>query len=165
MGKCGRMLLAVALLCVFPFTASRAQEVLLGIGGRVGATLDPDQVHFGVHADLGEIVENLVFRPNIEVGVGNDLTMVCLNPEVVYMLTDHKTKNYVPYAGGGLGFNLLSHRNSNPRADDDEFQVGLNLLGGLEFETSQTSSLFVEAKFGVGDSPDVKLTFGFTVRP
>jgi len=164
MMKSLRIVLAVLLIGAGAAQQSRAQDVILGIGGRVGATLDPDQVHFGVHADLGEIVEQLVFRPNVEVGVGNDLTLVAINPEVVYRFTDHRTKNYVPYAGGGIGLNFLSHDNGHPLADDDEFQVGLNLLGGLEFETSKTSSLFMEAKFGIGDSPEVKLSFGFTVR-
>jgi len=98
-----RIVLAVLLIGAGAAQQSRAQDVILGIGGRVGATLDPDQVHFGVHADLGEIVEQLVFRPNVEVGVGNDLTLVAINPEVVYRspTTGRRTTFHMPGAGSG----------------------------------------------------------------
>lgn len=158
-----RLLLLIALLTSFSFVVVRAQDLVLGIGGRAGVTLDPDQVHFGIHANLGELVENLQVRPNVEVGAGSDMTVVTINPEVAYMFRQTR-KSYVPYAGGGIGLNIIDHRKSVPGASDRSFEVGLNILGGIEFETSRTSSLFLETKLGVGDSPDVKFTFGFTLK-
>jgi hypothetical protein len=39
-----------------------------GWGPRVGVTLDPDQIHFGVHIDFGNFAERVRFQPNAELG-------------------------------------------------------------------------------------------------
>jgi hypothetical protein len=160
-----RRYLTFALLSLGVVLASpaRAGEIILGLGGRMGVTLSPNQVHVGMHADLGELVENLHLRPNVELGVGSDRTVLAVNPEVVYMFRDRARGKLTPYAGGGLGFNFISWEDRSHHMDDDDFGVGLNLLGGVEYQVSDKASVFFESKFGVGDSPDVKLAFGFTI--
>ena len=45
-----------------------------GIGPRLGMTINPDQFHFGGHIDFGDLAENLMMLPNLEIGVGDNLT-------------------------------------------------------------------------------------------
>ena len=141
---------------------SHAQKILLGAGARVGATMDPDQVHFGAHFNLGEIADRVRFQPNVEVGIGDDMTLVAINPEVMYLFTTES--EWVPYAGGGVGLNFYNWDDNGvaPGVDDSEFEVGLNLLAGLEKQISPGLDCFIEVKFGVGDSPDAKFTTGLT---
>ena len=50
--------------------AARAQ----GPGVRAGVSVDPDQFYFGGHYETGELIDRLYLRPNLEVGVGDDVT-------------------------------------------------------------------------------------------
>ena len=76
-----RMIVAAMALTVFAASA-RAQ----GVGVQAGASADPDQFYAGVHVETGELAEHLRFRPNVEVGVGDDVTLVTLNFEFTYRL-------------------------------------------------------------------------------
>lgn len=55
-----------------------------GWGPRVGLTFSPDQVHFGAHLAFGNFARHVRLQPNIEVGVGDNLTLVAVNFEGVY---------------------------------------------------------------------------------
>ena len=154
-------LIAISLFLTIGSARLTARDYVVGWGGRIGATTDPGQVHLGVHADLGEIAERLRVQPNIELGLGSDQTLVAINPEVNYlfMLRDRWT----PYAGGGLGINIVNFDKTAPGASGTDLEVGLNLLGGFETKIGSNSRFFAEVKFGVGDSPEVKFTAGFTI--
>jgi hypothetical protein len=139
----------------------------VGVGPRLGATIDPDQVHFGGHVALGEFYPGWVFQPNVEVGVGDDLKVVALNLETVYRFSEMVGEMGL-YGGLGVGVNFidfdkdvefLDHRGG---FDDDDTEVGLNLLLGLEKTIQNRDSFFGEIKVGLADSPDFKLTFGWT---
>ncbi|MFH1068274.1 MAG: hypothetical protein V1794_01525 [Candidatus Glassbacteria bacterium] len=156
--------LSMLAFCVFLSVAAgrlQARDYVLGWGGRIGATLDPDQVHLGVHADLGEIAGRVRVQPNLEVGLGSDRTQIAVNPEVIYLFTARE--RWTPYAGGGLGINIVKFDKTAPGSDNSELEVGLNLLGGIETKISANSRFFAEVKFGIGDSPEVKFTAGFTI--
>ena len=62
-----------------------------GLGVRAGASVDPDQFYFGGHLDTGPIADRLHFRPNVEIGLGDDVTLVAFNIEFAY---------FFPPAGG-----------------------------------------------------------------
>ena len=53
-----------------------------GPGIRGGVSIDPDQFYFGGHFETGELVDGVHFRPNVEAGLGNDLTLVGLELRV-----------------------------------------------------------------------------------
>ena len=76
-----RMIVAAVALIVFAASA-RAQ----GVGVRAGASADPDQFYAGGHFETSELAEHLRFRPNVEVGVGDHVTLVALNFEFTYRL-------------------------------------------------------------------------------
>ena len=109
---------------------------------------------------MGELYERVRFQPNVEIGFGSDLTVVAINPEVLYLFNPRG--RWTPYAGGGLGLNVFKYDKGKLLVNETEFEVGLNLLAGFETKVTKVSRIFVEGKFGVGDSPDVKITCGFT---
>ncbi len=150
----------VLTVCLITATSLQARDYVLGWGGRVGATLDPEQVHVGFHLDLGDIAERLRLQPNVEIGFGDNATLVAINPEVFYLFTPHN--RWTPYAGGGLGINIINWDDKAGMADNTETEIGLNLLGGIETKISDTTKFFGEVKFGVGDSPDAKFAVGLT---
>jgi hypothetical protein len=123
------------------------------VGVRGGISIDPDQGYFGGHYETPPLIDRLFFRPNLEVGLGDDLTNVGLNMEFVYKFPKRR-QNWSLYAGGGPAVNFYSSDNNT------NTEGGLNLLIGAE----QSRGLMFEAKFGVFDSPDFKFAVGWTFR-
>lgn len=121
------------------------------IGVRVGASADPDQFVIGAHFETRPIIDRITFRPNIEVGVGNDLTVTCLNFEFAYKFPSSKPWN--AYAGAGPALVLVNNRR-------DHAGGGFNILAGIEHR----QGLFAEVKAGMIDSPDFKIIVGYAFR-
>ena len=128
-----------------------------GWGPRVGLTMDPDQVHVGAHMDYGVFGPRVRFQPNVEVGFGEDITLVAFNFEAAYRFRD-RWDAWTPYLGGGLGLNWWNY----DRYDDSDTDVGASLLGGIERGLKSGNRFFIEAKLGLADSPDAKFTAGWT---
>jgi len=131
--------------------SARAQ----GFGVRAGASVDPDQFYAGVHYETHDLVDRLRFRPNVEVGIGNDLTLVALNIEFTYRLPKPIVPNWQFYVGGGPALNLYHFRN------DTDPEGGFTGLAGL----SHRSGLFTEVKLGALRSPTFKIGVGYTFHP
>jgi hypothetical protein len=129
---------------------ARAQAV----GVRAGVSGDPDQFYAGVHFESQPLVDRLRFRPNLEIGVGSDQTLVALNFEFAYPFPLPRTR-WRLYVGGGPALNLYhSHEDTSPEG-------GFNIVLGLEHR----DGLFTELKVGALDSPSVKFAIGYTFRP
>ena len=138
-----------------------AQSAAAGYWGlRGGITFDPDQVHVGAHLDAGELFRDGHFVPNVEIGFGDNVTLVALNPELVYRFPQRSNTPWGFYVGGGLGINFISWDDDLPRRDDSDTELGLNLLGGMTRRLSSGNGFFLELKLGVADSPDAKITAG-----
>jgi hypothetical protein len=73
-----------------------------GWGVRAGLSNNPDQVYGGVHWDLGEFAKNVRFRPNVEVGFGDNVNLIMGNAEVHYVFS--QVQVWKPYVGGSTGF-------------------------------------------------------------
>src|SRR6185503_10678312 len=121
-----------------------------GLGVRAGASADPDQFYGGVHLETRELVDNLRFRPNVEVGVGDNVTLIALNFEFAYRLPPATLPPSLSmwhlYVGGGPALNIFHFSN------DTRSEGGFNGLVGL----AHRSGLFAEAKIGALDSPRFK---------
>ena len=141
-------LTAPALLSLLAAVPAHAQG---GAGIRGGVSVDPDQFYFGGHANVGPVVGSLWFRPNVEVGVGKDVKLLALNPELAYWLG--KRTAWRAYLGGGPALNIYFNNGSETRA-------GLNFLLGV----AHRGGFFAEVKVGAFDSPNAKLGAGFTFR-
>ena len=125
-----------------------------GPGVRGGVSVDPDQFYVGAHYETGPLVDRLHFKPNLEVGFGDDLTLVALNFEFVYKFPTRRAWNL--YAGAGPAINIYSFDD----LDDSEAEPGLNFLFGAE----HARGLFFELKLGAIDSPDLKFGVGYSFR-
>jgi len=129
-----------------------------GIGPRVGATLNPDQIHFGGHIDFGDLAENLMMLPNIEIGFGDDLTTIAPTFELDYRFRSDWGA-WTPYLGGGIGPVFYSTDNGGSSTDFAgylQFGIGKGSAG------SQSGHFFIEGKLGLADAPDFKATVGWT---
>lgn len=131
-----------------------------GWGPRVGLTMDPDQVHFGAHVDFGNLARHVRLQPNVEVGVGDNLTLVAVNFEGAYRFRS-RWDSWTPYLGGGPGILFVGNDNNGLR-DGSNTEIGLNLLGGIDRGLSNGSRFFIETKLGLVDAPDLKFTVGWT---
>lgn len=151
-------------LCAFALTlaAAGAAHADAGWGLRAGATFEPDQFHVGAHVNAGELFRDGWFIPNIEVGFGSDLTLVALNPELVYRFGQSARSDWAFYIGGGLGINYTTWDNHGI-GDDSDTSLGVNVLGGMNRKLSSGNDLFIELKMGLSDeTPDAKVTVGMS---
>lgn len=146
-----RPLLFVTLVASLLFFATPANAQSFGV--RAGASADPDQFFFGGHYETRPLMKNLTFRPNIEVGFGDDVTLVAFNIEFAYWI-DLKDKPWKVYLGGGPAANLYDSDN------ETDLQGGFNLMIGAQHR----GGLFGEFKVGLIDSPDVKFTVGYAFK-
>ncbi len=111
-------------LVLFSATPALAQD-----GGiRGGISVDPDQFYFGGHLETSPLIDRLYFRPNVEVGFGDDLTLIAANMEFVYKFTTRRPWNL--YAGGGPALNVYMFDGDGD--NDSETEAGVNFLVGVE---------------------------------
>lgn len=123
-----------------------------GPGVRGGVSVDPDQVYVGAHYETEALVERLHFKPNLEIGFGDDLTLVSGNFEFVWKFPPRA--DWTLFAGGGPAVNFYNADNF------DETEAGFNILVGVE----NTRGLAFEVKIGTLDSPDLKFGVAYTFR-
>jgi hypothetical protein len=131
---------------------ARPAEAQVKSGVRAGISVNPDQLYFGGHLQTAPLIDRVRFRPNVEIGVGDDATLAAFNFEFTYAFASKQP--WHPYAGAGPAVNYYwAHGGSDARG-------GFNLLFGLE----NAKGLFFEAKFGVADSPDLTIGVGLTFK-
>jgi opacity protein-like surface antigen len=173
MKRFGPILLTLVVLILAgsttPASAQTQSQATSGIGWRgwgvrAGVSLDPDQVFGGVHFDLGEFAKDVRFRPTIELGFGDDVTLLQALAEVHYVFS--KVQVWKPYVGGGLG---LAYANvddvDNGLGDDDDSDTEFSLapLGGVETKLRSGTVFHLELKLGFGDNdPDAKFSAGWS---
>jgi len=149
--------LPVTLILVAAATAAHGGDI--GYGGwgpRVGIGTDPDQVIVGVHFDLGEVAEHVVFTPDVELGLGDDHTILAFTAPFAYRWERLTGTEIVPYAGGGITAALV-----DTDRDDTDAELALKALGGGEWPLERGRKFFVELQFVVGDVHDLELLAGW----
>jgi hypothetical protein len=142
---------AAAALMLVTLAAPGVAHAQEGPGVQVGVSTDPGQFYLGAHYVTAPIVEHVWFRPNLEVGVGHDLTLVALNFDFIDRMPLRNT-DWQLYFGGGPALNI---RRFDQRSESGG---GLNLLVGLQ----HPHGLFTEVKIGLADSPSFKFGIGYT---
>lgn len=162
-----KSLVLVLALCLVACAAMAQDEAAaskkMEIGLRAGYSMSPDQFHFGAHTDLGQVIEPLRLVPNIEIGFGDNITMICLNGDLLYDFPD------TPFSvGGEIGINYIKYDfgefSSIPGLDIDDTDTGLgvSILGNYNYLMSNGKTLLLEAKLGLTDkTPDFKITAGY----
>jgi hypothetical protein len=139
------------LLCAV--LAARADAQSAGV--RVGVSGDPAQFYFGGHYESAPFAEQLRFRPNLEIGVGDNHTLVAVNFEFAYYFPAPRRNPWSIYVGAGPALNI-DRFNSNTNTGG-----GFNILVGAQ----HTGGFFAEVKAGLVDSPGFKFGVGYTFRP
>lgn len=139
------------LLCAV--LAARADAQSAGV--RVGVSGDPAQFYFGGHYESAPFAEQLRFRPNLEIGVGDNQTLVAVNFEFAYYFPVQRRNPWSIYVGAGPALNI-DRFNSNTNTGG-----GFNILVGAQ----HAQGFFAEVKAGFVDSPGFKFGVGYTFRP
>lgn len=150
--------LAVALTLTSASLASAQTTTSNEIGPRVGLSINPDQFVVGGQINLPLEPRGLAISPNIELGVGDNVTVLQLNADLDYHF-DNAGPNWNPYVGGGIGLAFFDF--NNDAGGGNQSELGVNLLGGLRFRQKSGSHLFTELRLGVGDIPDAKVIVGW----
>jgi hypothetical protein len=141
----------LATVLVLTGAASAAAQ---SAGVRLGVSGEPDQFYFGFHYETAPLIERVVFKPNLEVGVGNDQTVVAVNFEFVGKFPIQR-QPWTVYAGAGPA--LVIDRVSVANVSDTHTGGGFNIVLGIE----HTRGLFTEIKVGMVDSPSFKFGVGY----
>jgi hypothetical protein len=124
-------------------------------GVRAGVSVDPDQFFFGGHVETSPIASHVTFRPNAEIGIGDHVTLIALNFEGAYWFQNKRSSPWALYAGGGPAVNIYKVEGFGSDA-----AAGFNFLVGAQ----KSTGLFTEFKIGVGDSPTLKFTVGYSFK-
>lgn len=103
----------------------------------------------------GQVIKDLWFRPDFEIGFGDSSTLVGLNGEFAYMLSLSKS-SWTPYVGAGPALVIRNFHNKS--GNNTHVGPGFNFLGGIR----KKRGVFVEVKAGAMDSPSFKLGIGYT---
>ena len=143
----------ILIVMVLFATCAQAQQ---GAGIRAGISAEPNQFYFGGHAAFGPVVDKLWFRPNLEVGVGNSVTLIALNGEFTYWIPLRRRNPWNVYLGGGPAANIFTAGATGNR--DTDVRPGFNLLIGI----AKRKGFFSEIKMGAIDSPSFKFGIGYT---
>ena len=123
------------------------------IFGRAGISVDPDQFYLGGHLETSPLFDLVRFRPNVEVGFGEGVTLLAANMEFVYKSLTNRN-GWGLYAGGGPALNVYMGDSNT------DTEAGVNFLVGIY----QARGLFFEFKGGAMDSPYFKFGVGWTFR-
>ncbi len=161
--KTWMLVLALSILSAPAWGAQQSSSTglrLRGWGPRVGLADSPDQVVGGVHFDLGDIVDRLRFEPNFELGVGDDFTTLSGTAPVHYLFPVNA--NVQPYAGGGVTLAWFNHDDGPGRGDDDDVELGVKAIGGVQWRLRSGNDFFLELNLGFGDIHDVQAMAGWT---
>ena len=154
-----RNLLVAAVLALLPATAFAAPTVT-SVGPRVGASIDPDQLVVGGQLSLREFAPGWSFDPSLELGFGDNQTVIAFNLDAYYHLRMSGT-DWRPYLGPGLSVDFMSFDEPFGRRDQGETNVGLDLVAGFTLPAGRGDHWFTELRFGVGDIPTLKIVGGF----
>ena len=162
-----RVFLLLSALVLSALPAISAEMGLRGWGLRAGVASDPDQVLLGAHWDLGDVAPQLRMVPNVQLGIGDDATVLEGTLPVHYVF-GKVDAGFAPYVGGGLAvawidFDHDDNGNGNDFDEDDsDVELGAKVLGGLEWGMRSGNKFFVELNLGIGDIHDFQAVAGWT---
>jgi hypothetical protein len=143
----------IACLCLVGVVDPNQAEAQVAPGLQAGVSIDPDQFFFGGHVETSPLIDRLRFRPSIDVGIGDDLTVIAGNFDFTYTFPGRRAWNL--YLGAGPSINWYNVDNGG-----SDTEGGFNVLIGAK----QTTGMFFEMKIGVEGSPDLKFGVGYTFR-
>lgn len=158
-----RLLLLCALgALLLPLAAHASGTVGTRYGVRGGFSSSPDQLVLGGQMSVGEVAPNLSFDPNIEMGFGDNTTLIGFNLDMHYHFDLNNTA-WRPYVGGGAGINYIQYDvPPGVGGDNSVTKVAGAFIFGAGVPTHSGNQFFAELKFGLGTyAPDFKMLVGW----
>ncbi len=138
------------LFALLPYSAGAGVE----IGPRAGYDLDSDNFVLGVEAELGRAFQGFRFAPSLDFELG-DNTITALNADFRLYLF-HLPETGLHFYGSAGPTILLD----SPGDGGSQTEIGLSLVAGVKIPMQNQKRYNLEARFGLGDIPDLKLMFG-----
>jgi hypothetical protein len=153
------------LACVCITTAAIAQGTLTGWGPRVGISTSPDQLVLGGQLVTDELAPHVIAVPNLELGFGDDVTVIAINGDFHYRLAINGS-DWVPYLGLGIGINFVQVDLPAPFEDESDTDIAANFILGASVPTRSGSRFFTELKAMIGaeETPDLKIMVGWNFK-
>jgi len=135
-----------AMIVVLAPMSARADGPKDSIGVRGGYAVEPGQLVIGGQMELGPILGPAYFLPVLDAHFGDD-TFLLGYAELRWYLLPLPDTGVSFYGSAGPGLVLAG-------GDGD---VGLSLSAGAEIPMSQGRRYNLEARFGIGDLPDLTI--------
>lgn len=153
--RLGLMISASLALIGVP-TASSAGSSSSGksVGARAGFGINPDQFVIGVQAVLGRTMKIARIAPSVDIGLGDDVTVLAFNLDARLFLTPPGTATAF-YCGIGPTIAVF-----DPKEGVGDTEIGLSVAPGLRFPLGSKHAYNAEVRFGIGDVPDLKIMVG-----
>ena len=153
-----KILAPLVLLLVLLMALPAAATTPLGVRAGFTDWGRANQIHLGMDARMGEVFPNVEFTPNLELGLGDNATILSINGDLAYQFTELVTSPWGMYGGGALSFHYQDFENGS------DTNLGLNALFGFTKVFINGHRGLAEIRLGVMDSPDFKLTFGYSLN-
>jgi hypothetical protein len=154
----GRVVWILAVAGLFLIPGMARAEIDFGVRG--GFYSDADAGFLGAEL-LMDVTRQWFFNPNFEYVFVDDGHLYTLNLDAHY---DFPTRSpYYVWAGGGpavifSGFD--APRGCRRCEDDNQTDLGLNLLGGIGFGKRQAIRPYVQGKVTLSDNTEASIAFG-----
>ena len=109
----------------------------------------------GVQADVGRFGTLFRVLPSFDAGFGDDQSVYSINGDIVLPLYSPAESALGFYLGGGPTILILDFDNT-----DSDTELGLSVIGGSRFAAGSRNAYTIEARFGIGDVPEIRVLFG-----
>ncbi|MGH7731640.1 MAG: hypothetical protein ACRENJ_10375 [Candidatus Eiseniibacteriota bacterium] len=156
-----RLVVSCALAALLPLTARAQGPIQSSYGFRAGFSSSPDQLVLGGQMSIGEVAPNLSFDPNVELGFGDNVTIIAFNLDMHYHFALYNS-SWRPYLGAGAGINHIQFDLPPGFSDDSVTKVAGSFILGAGVPTRSGNRFFTELKVGLGDwASDFKVLVGW----
>lgn len=129
--------------------APQAGPVKAALGIRAGLSQGPDQFAVGAQAEVGSLGLATI-APSIDLGFGDGADLTAVNLDLRWYLFPLPQTGIQFYAAAGPTAIFVSSNS----------EIGLSLTAGAKIPMKGTGRYNVEARFGIGDIPDLKVMLG-----
>jgi hypothetical protein len=153
-----RSLLPLATLVLLLPAAASASSFKY-YGPHFGFGQGPDHTVIGGQLQWNGVAPRVAFVPSLDYGFGNANSVLTINSDLHFQLTNDMA--WAPYLGAGVGIHMWSEPGGAGRGDP---QTGGHLILGAAVRNGTGGRFFTEMKLGMGDSPDMKLLAGWNLR-